>query len=93
MAGPVGGINPKGYQQITALSSAVSLTVPEGAIRALIQCETQDVRWRDDGTDPTGAIGMLLKVNTVLEYDGRLDKLRFIEAAASAKLNVSYYGV
>ncbi len=44
---------PKGYQQITDLSSAVSLTVPNGANYAIIEAETQSVRWRDDGTAPT----------------------------------------
>ena len=60
--------------------------------RALIQCETQDVRWTDDpDVDPTASVGMLLKVNTVLEYSGDLGKLRFIQVAATAVLNVSFY--
>ena len=60
--------------------------------RALIQCETQDVRWTDDpDVDPTATIGMLLKINTVLEYSGDLSKIRFIQTAATAILNVSYY--
>lgn len=60
--------------------------------RALIQAEAQDVRWTDDpDVDPTGAIGMLLKVNTTLEYSGDLSKIRFCQAAATAILNISYY--
>lgn len=60
--------------------------------RALIQCEAQDVRWTDDpDVDPTSTIGMLLKANTVLDYSGDLSLLRFIQTAATAILNVSYY--
>jgi len=60
--------------------------------RALIQCETQDVRWTDDSdVDPTATVGMLQKVNTVLEYSGDLSKIRLIQVAATAVLHVSYY--
>jgi len=77
----------------TAPTTGKSLATTKGKPnRALIQCETQDVRWTDDpDVDPTSAIGMLLKVNTVLEYSGDLSKLRFLQVAATAILNVSYY--
>ena len=80
-----------GYQQISSLSSAAALTVPSGATLAIITPESQAVRWRDDGTNPTSAIGMPVPILTVLSYDGDLQRIRFIEQAASAKINVSYY--
>lgn len=81
-----------GYQQITSLSASTALTVPANANYAIIQCETQNVRWRDDGTAPTASIGMKLTPSPdMLVYDGDLKKIRFIEEVASAKLNVSYY--
>jgi len=80
-----------GYQQITSLSAATGLTVPSGATMALIIPENQSVRWRDDGTAPTTGVGMLLPVNSTLNYDGNLQNLRFIEILASATLNISYY--
>lgn len=80
-----------GYQQITSLSSAAGLTVPAGATMALIAPETKDVRWRDDGTNPTSSVGMPLVVGTTLNYDGDLNKIKFIETAASAAINISYY--
>lgn len=80
-----------GYQQITSLSSAASLTVPVGATFARIICEAQAVRWRDDGTAPSATVGMPLAVGTLLEYDGDLKRIQFFEQAASAKLNISYY--
>ncbi len=83
-----------GYQQVTSLSASAALTVPANASWAMIECEAQQVRWRDDGTAPTSTVGMLMNVGDILTYDGTvvaLTALRFIEVAASAKLNVSYY--
>lgn len=91
--------NCLGYQQITSLSASTGLTVPllDAAglncepVFALIIAETQGVRWRDDGTAPTASVGMPLSPGIPLQYDGDLNKIRFIEQAASAKLNISYY--
>ncbi len=88
-----------GYQQITSMSSAVSLTVPtvdknglnQKPTFALIIAEGQAIRWRDDGTVPTALIGMPVAVGTPIQYDGDLTKIRFIEQTAGAKLNISYY--
>ena len=80
-----------GYQQITSLSAATALTIPSGATMALIVPETQAVRWRDDGTNPTASVGMPVAIGESLNYDGDLSRIRFIEQTASAKLNISYY--
>ena len=89
-----------GYQQITSLSSATSLTIPSKdpvtgqkiqPTLAVIIAETQGVRWRDDGTAPTATVGMPLAVGVPLNYDGPLANIQFIEQTASAKLNISYY--
>ncbi len=88
-----------GYQQITDLSSAVSLTVPQkdlsglsGSPRiAIITPETKGVRWRDDGVAPTATVGMPLAAGVTLQYDGDLTQIKFIQQEASAKLNVTYY--
>lgn len=88
-----------GYQQITSLSAAAGLTIPQTTpdglackpTFALIVAETQGVRWRDDGTNPTASVGMPLAAGVPLQYDGDLTKIKFIEQTASAKLNVSYY--
>lgn len=86
------GPKPLGYSQITSLSSAAGLgTIPAGSSYAVIECESQAVRWRDDGTDPTTSVGMSLSAGDTLTYDGSLPKIKFIEVAASAKLNVSFY--
>jgi len=80
-----------GYQQITSVSSASGLTPPQGATLALIVPETQAIRWRDDGTNPTASVGMPVAAGSYLSYDGDLNRIKFIEQSASAKINVSYY--
>jgi hypothetical protein len=88
-----------GYQQITTLSSATNLTVPQRTpnglnaqpVFALIVAEGQAVRWRDDGTSPSASVGMPLAVGIPLQYDGDLTNIKFIEQVGGAKLNISYY--
>lgn len=93
MARNLGDVQPKGYQQLTVSNTAVSLTVPTGALGALIQCQSNGVRWRDDGTDPTASVGMTLDTPNILDYDGTLSKLRLIRSGGSDSiLNISYYG-
>jgi hypothetical protein len=87
------GYRALGYQQVTGLTTAQALTVPDGTSFALIVATGTAVRWRDDGTDPTATVGMPLAVDKDLVYgSGQLSRLRFIETAATAVLNVSYYG-
>lgn len=87
-------MTPLGYQQLTSLSASTALTVPTSARTAIIEADTvaaKIVRWRDDGSAPTATVGMELAVGSTVVYTGNLANLRFIEVAASAKLNVSYY--
>lgn len=84
--------NSLGYQQITA-AAAVGFTIPAGTTHAVVTAETQAVRWRDDGTDPTAAVGMPIAVNTPTTFSqAQLPRVKFIEQAASTKLNITYYG-
>lgn len=82
---------PLGYQQITSLSSSTALTLPTGASMAVVIAESQTVRWRDDGTNPTASVGMPLTVNSPMVYTGPLASLKFIQTTASATLNIAYY--
>ena len=86
------GLTALGYQQITSLASATALTVPVGATVAVIQAESQSIRWRDDGTNPTTSVGMVLSAGESVFFTGSLSTFKAIEVAASAKLNISYYG-
>ena len=88
--GGVGG-QPLGFENISDLSAATGLTVPEGATYAIINPTGQGVRWRDDGVDPTATVGMPIAANGSFTYYGDLSAILFIQQAASAALNVSYY--
>lgn len=83
-----------GHQALTP-TVATSLTVPGGATFAYITCETQVVRWRDDGTAVTSTTGHVLPVGTPLIVYGskRMAQLSLIDTAAgAATVRVSYYG-
>lgn len=86
-------LEPKGYQQLTSAGAVLALTVPVGARYALLKPETKAFRYRDDGVDPSGTVGMLVDVGDEFWYTGKLGKLRFIEdgATSTAKLSVLYY--
>jgi len=89
-----------GYQQIVGAAASTGLTIPTTdpvtglkaiPIQAVIICENQGIRWRDDGTAPTASVGMPIAVGTVFVYDGDLNRLRFIQQAATATINIGYY--
>jgi hypothetical protein len=83
---------PLGFQQLTSLASATGLSVPTGATAALITCEVASVRYRDDGTNPTAAVGMIMGPGaSPLLYAGSLAAISFIQVSAGAVLDVSYY--
>lgn len=79
-----------GFQRITSLGTAVALTVPAGTKYAWVQCETQNVRWRADGSAPTASVGMLLKTTDAPILIDVLNA-QFIEVTGSASINVTYF--
>ncbi len=92
-----GVVVPKGFQRIASFSTLQSapLTVPDGCYFAMIQAETNDCYYRDDGTAPTASIGFRLYAGAIVKYTGGpagLKALQFIPATGSAILNVLYYG-
>lgn len=87
---------PRGYNEVNNVVAATGLTLPALDVNAvLITVEGGDVRWRDDGVDPTAAVGHPLAVGQSLEYNGVLTAIKFIEQAAGSpgKLRCSYYFV
>lgn len=90
--GLMAGRHFAGFEQITGLSAVKTLTIPAKARLALISVTGQDVRWREDGTDPTATVGMVLKAGVdPVWFPGNMQSAEFIEAAASAVMNVTYY--
>lgn len=89
---------PKGYSQIADVSAAAGLetgtlgAIPATAKHVLINPETQSVRWRDDGTNPTASVGILVAAGDSFVYSGPLSKIKLIQTAATAKVNLSFYG-
>lgn len=92
-----GGSIPLGYQQISAatLAAATALTVPAGTNVAIVQnngAANSTVRWRDDGTNPTGTAGMLITNNSQMAFSGpSLAAVKFILQGAGPILDISYY--
>lgn len=86
-----------GYYQSTDVAAKKSLaeiaggTIPDGANGALVQAEDQDCRWRDDTTDPTASVGVLLAAGASIFVDGNLSAFEIVETTASAKVNVVFY--
>lgn len=86
---------PCGYQALSPdASTSVGLTVPTGknVTRCLISVETADVRIRDDGTNPTSSVGMLIKKDSQpWSYEGDLSALKIISTSGTAAVKVLYY--
>ncbi len=94
------------YATLTVSSTAVDLTSASPAInstglatrvkRAIITVETDQVRWRADGTAPTASEGHLLSPGDNLQflnknYETVLNNLKFIRVSADAALKISYF--
>lgn len=89
-----------GYAQYTSLGSAISLSsapaigvaLPAGATQALISVETAGVRYREGGVAPSSSVGMpMFPGGSPLLCQSDLTQIQFIQIAAGAVLNVSYY--
>lgn len=94
---------PLGYGQFAAggvdastLLSTITVNgvvgIPEGTALVVIVCTAQAVRWRDDGTAPTAAVGQPLAAGVEMRYTARgLRNLRFISQVAGAILDCTFY--
>ena len=84
---------PKGYQAVTVSNTAIGLTVPGGASRAVIKVISNPLRFRDDGTDPTSSVGYSKVANDEFTLSGdSMKAAKFIRSGGSdATLEVLYY--
>lgn len=86
---------PLGHQQLTLTTGTVqglNLTGITGICGVVLNAETQNVRFRDDGQAPTSSTGFVLRTtDPPLEYIGPLKALQFIGASSGALLNVAIY--
>lgn len=85
--------HPLSFLRLTPTTTALGLTVPEGARSAMIQVEVADVRWRDDGPPPTAGVGMLLGSGAAIIYTSPagLAAIRFIAVTGTPVVNVAFY--
>lgn len=84
---------PLGRAAISDLSSAIGFTSPPATARkAVLQVFTQNVRLRDDGTNPTASTGLQLVPGNTYTYTGDMSAVRFIEETSSATMEIAYYG-
>ena len=84
---------PLGFQKLTVSDSAVGLTVPLNANRALIVVEDATIRWRDDGSDPSTTVGtpLLQNQSMVLDHEDSLAAFKAIrDDSTDAVLNITY---
>lgn len=86
-----------GYQQVVADASvkdstALNQTYLKKCDYAMLQAETNDIRYTMDGTAPTETSGMLLKAGLCPEIflSENLWRIKFIRTGASGKLNIHF---
>lgn len=86
---------PLKYEAITVSTTAIALNPPtsDWVDYTIISVETNPVRWRDDGTNPTSSEGHPDVAGARIYYEGDPKKIKFIRSgAADATLRVTYYG-
>lgn len=72
--------------------SGLAAVMAKGPVMLRIQPEAQAVRWTDDGTVPTAAVGYNLAAGAELIYTARnYANLRFFSVANGAIINVVAY--
>jgi hypothetical protein len=80
------------FENLAVSGSAVGLTVPNGAVSALISVDNVEVRYRIDGSNPTTTVGHKLPLDTFMEiYRADLDYIKFISTGAATNVFVTYY--
>lgn len=83
-----------GKEQITSLSTVKSLSPPSNASWAILVPESQAIRLSLAGGTPgtPTTSDMLIAVGQSVEVTTPLGDVRMLEEAASAKINVWYFG-
>ena len=89
--------SPLGFQKLTVSSSAVGPTKPTvtPTVRAItVTVETNSIRYRIDGSDPTTTDGHLLYDGDVLDITNvnSVNSLKMIAAGSDATVQITFYG-
>jgi hypothetical protein len=89
---------PLGYCQLAAISVATALSacsggIPAGATAMAFQVTTTSARYRDDGTNPTAALGLPVATGITVFYAGTLSKFAIIPTAATSTIDILFYQI
>jgi len=90
----ISGPAPNDYESLTVSSTAVALTEAKAQLaqEAIVSVETDQVRYRLDGTAPTSSEGHLLEAGDylVLRGYGQVNSFQAIRVTTDATLRVTY---
>lgn len=89
---------PFAFETITVSSTAVGFTsatynpATGAAKRALLSCETNPIRFRYDGTNPTTTVGHALAAATMINITGgnAISQFRMIASGSDSTCSVTY---
>ena len=95
----LGTLVPMGYEEIAVSTVAIGFTAATirtattAANYAYVFVGTNAIRWRDDGSNPTAAVGQPAAAGERIEVCGlkAVSAIKFIRQSADATLFVSYY--
>lgn len=95
----LGTLVPMGYEEIAVSSTAIGFTAATiqtstaSANFAYVYVGSNSIRWRDDGSNPTAAVGQPAAAGERLQVCGKkaVGAIKFIRQSADATLFVSYY--
>lgn len=88
------------FESITVSSTALGFTAakitPVGTLPAIFaSCtlETNSIRFREDGLDPSATVGQLIAAGNTIEVCGQqnINTVRFIRVSADGTLQCHYY--
>ena len=95
------GINIVDYAVLSVAGSVVGLAdgtpaLPDAANRVYLTVETDAIRWRADGTDPSTSEGHKLSSGDSISFMGAnyrqlLEQIRFSKVSTTAALKITYY--
>lgn len=91
-------IQPLTPESVTVSATAIGITARPGAAGllaygAIIEVETNPIRYWSGGTDPTASVGILVQPGGVIELTGRteINRFRAIRTGSDATLRVQPY--
>lgn len=79
------------FTPVTVSSTAIGFTPPANSTWCILSIETNSVRWRDDGTNPTASIGVPMVAGEKILYTASLSAIKFIRQSADASLQGACY--